>query len=294
VANAVHLETRCNGEHHDGCEAACLIFWKTIWLEPLSAQDSSEARLRDGTGETAEVANAAGIRESELRSCARHSGADGRQEVYVCQATRLPYATTHLSWWDVRQYVEDYTSGNVGFRRIVSGFAFALYSAVLNAGVGLGPALRSVYNRLRPLWRGSMYPGMAGTIPPGQTTPTDSLNLQPGEWVRVKSHGEILATVSVDGKNRGLSWDEEMVPYCGGTFRVLRRVTRIVNEKTGFMQEMKNPCIILDSVICTGRYSKRRKFCPRSIYPYWREIWLERVPGPAPTSAIPECTSAPR
>ena len=47
---------------------------------------------------------------------------------------------------------------------------------------------------------------------------------------------------------------------------------------------MKTPCIILDSVVCQSRYSHCRMFCPRSIYSYWREIWLERV---APASATP-------
>jgi hypothetical protein len=27
-------------------------------------------------------------------------------------------------------------------------------------------------------------------------------------------------------------------------------------------------------VICTSDY---HRLCPRGIYPYWREIWLERV-----------------
>jgi hypothetical protein len=65
---------------------------------------------------------------------------------------------------------------------------------------------------------------------------------------------------------------------------VLRRVDKIINDKTGQMREMKTPCVILDSVICESRYSECRLFCPRSIYPYWREIWLERV-GPAPANA---------
>jgi hypothetical protein len=54
-------------------------------------------------------------------------------------------------------------------------------------------------------------------------------------------------------------------------------VTKIINERTGKMLEMKTPCIVLDSVICESRYSECRLFCPRSIYSYWREIWLERV-----------------
>jgi hypothetical protein len=71
-----------------------------------------------------------------------------------------------------------------------------------------------------------------------------------------------------------------MVPYCGQVHRVLRRVTRIIDEKTGLMQEMKTPCVILDAVVCQSRYSSCRLFCPRGIYSYWREIWLERVePG---------------
>ena len=78
-------------------------------------------------------------------------------------------------------------------------------------------------------------------------------------------------------RNRGMLWDGEMVPYCGGTYQVLARVTRLIDENTGRMQELKYPCIILDSVVCQSRFSSCRMFCPRSIYPYWREIWLERV-----------------
>jgi hypothetical protein len=41
--------------------------------------------------------------------------------------------------------------------------------------------------------------------------------------------------------------------------------------------QMKNDCIVLDGVVCRACYAKNRRFCPRSIYPYWREIWLERA-----------------
>src|SRR5579863_5800546 len=33
VARAVHLETRCDGSAHGGCQAGCLIFWKEAWLK---------------------------------------------------------------------------------------------------------------------------------------------------------------------------------------------------------------------------------------------------------------------
>jgi hypothetical protein len=103
------------------------------------------------------------------------------------------------------------------------------------------------------------------------------LNLQPGEWVRVKSHDAILQTVTTANLNRGMYWDAELVPYCGGTYQVLRRVDKSIDEKTGMMVKMKTPAVILDSVVCQARYSACRMLCPKSMYPYWREIWLERV-----------------
>jgi len=145
------------------------------------------------------------------------------------------------------------------------------------AGLGLGKPMRWLYDHLRFLWGGSMFPRRSGSIPEGQPTPSDKLNLQPGELVRVKTHGQVLQTLSTASKNRGLWWDAEMVPYCGQTHRVLKRVTQIIDEKSGRMQDMRNPCIVLESVTCQSRYSGCRMFCPRSIYSYWREVWLERV-----------------
>ena len=270
VADAVHLQTRCDGGAHGGCEAACLLFWKEKWLKRVS------------TGQQVVPASSltssrAGCTEADVRRAAASGDANGGTAIYVCQATRLPYATSSLSWWDPRQYIEDYTSGNVGLGRILSGLLYSLYYNLSQAGIGLGPIMRWVYDKTHPLWRGTKFPGKSGPIEYGKATPAVSLNLQPGEWVRVKSHDEILQTLNVYNQNRGMRWDAEMVPYCGGTYRVLRRVTRIVDEKTGQMQEMKSPCIILESVVCQARYSECRMFCPRSIYPYWREIWLERV-----------------
>jgi hypothetical protein len=203
--------------------------------------------------------------------------------VYVCQATRLPYATTDLNWWDIRQYIEDYRSGNVGLWKILCGALYFLCYATSNAGIGLGRPIRCFYDTFYPLWRGAPFPRRRGTIPEGEPTPAGTLDLQPGELVRIKPYKEILNTLNTRDRNRGLYFDAEEVPYCGGTYRVLKRVTKIIHEKTGKMLEMKTPSFILDSVICQSRYSECRLFCPRSIYSYWREIWLERV-GPEPSA----------
>ena len=121
------------------------------------------------------------------------------------------------------------------------------------------------------------FPASPGKIPAGAKTPTSSINLQPGELVRVKDHQAILETVDGYCRNRGMSFSAEMAPYCGGTYSVHSRVNQIIDEKTGKMLKMKNACIILDGVICKAQYNKKMIFCPRATYPYWREIWLERI-----------------
>jgi hypothetical protein len=275
VDRAVHLETRCTGEGHGGCQAGCLIFWKEVWLKPINGNSSDAASSLVKIDAT--VAGSAGCTEEDVWRSAQVSSPNSGAPRYICQATQLPYATTDLAWWDIRQYIEDYRSGNVGLWRIFYSFVYSMYYNFSKAGIGVGPAMRWIYDTFHPLWRGTLFPRNVGTIPNGQPTPTKTLNLQPGELVRVKSHQEVLRTLDTSSKNRGMYWDAEMIPYCGGTYQVLKRVTKIIDEKTGKMQEMKTPSIILDSVVCQSRYSNCRLFCPRSIYSYWREIWLERV-----------------
>jgi hypothetical protein len=39
---------------------------------------------------------------------------------------------------------------------------------------------------------------------------------------------------------------------------------------------MSNELIVLEGAGCEGRYTDPLH-CPRASYPYWREVWLERV-----------------
>jgi hypothetical protein len=107
------------------------------------------------------------------------------------------------------------------------------------------------------------------------------LDLQPGEWVQVKNLDEIQATLTPEGRHRGLWFDREMMPYCGRTFRVRQRIRLFIDEKDGRMIELRNDCVTLEGVICSGNLSLRRWFCSRAIFPYWREAWLRRVAPPA-------------
>jgi hypothetical protein len=160
--------------------------------------------------------------------------------------------------------VQDLTSGNVTLRDFVRYGLFAMFNAFMAR------------------WFGRRYPHLCGVAP--KPTPTAILNLQPGERVQVRSRAEIMQTVGPNMKNRGLHFDVEMVPFCDETHTVRTRVERIVDEKTGLLITMPNPCIILDGVACGGMLSSSRMFCPRSTYPYWREIWLKRTSGPLSTA----------
>jgi hypothetical protein len=293
LEGTVHLETRCDGGAHGGCQAGCLLYWKQAWLKPVSLELTKVAGLSEPPcgGEVDSKLNT-GCSESQMLAHTQISDPNGGPPRYVCQATQIPQATTPLAWWDVRQYIEDYRSGNVGLERIFSGLIYSAYFHLSQAGIGLGPIMRWFYNKTHSFWGGTLFPRTPGFLPDGAPTPSVKLNLQPGELVRVKSHEEILKTVDFSNRNRGMFWDAELVPYCGGTYRVLKRVSRLIDEKTAKMVEMKNPCIVLDTVVCQARYSQCRMLCPKSMYPYWREIWLERVEGNGSVPATPASEEA--
>src|SRR5262245_29753145 len=41
LSDGVHLDLRCDGKAHGGCQAACLIFWKETWLKPVTGGSTS-------------------------------------------------------------------------------------------------------------------------------------------------------------------------------------------------------------------------------------------------------------
>ena len=64
-------------------------------------------------------------------------------------------------------------------------------------------------------------------LPDEATSPSfEPVGLKAGDLVRVRSREEIAATLNREARNRGLSFSPEMVPYCGGTYRVRDRVER--------------------------------------------------------------------
>jgi hypothetical protein len=274
VPDAIHLDLRCDGAAYGGCQAACLIFWKEAWLKPV---DASGAVVAAPAHHTRNVG--AGCTEDDVRRAVQVNDSDNPKEIrYACQATELPRYTTLLPWWDVRQYVEDWRSGNASLTQILSGAIYAAYYyGTLSYRDKIGAPARWLYDTVQSLFGGVPFPRKKGKLPDGMAVAIADLKLQPGELVRVKSYKDILATLDRGNKNRGLFFDAEMVPYCGRTFRVRARVQNFLDEKTGKMISLKTPAVILEHVWCQSRYSDCRMFCPRAIYSWWREVWLERA-----------------
>jgi len=281
LPDGIHLNLRCDGQAFGGCQAACLIFWKEQWLKPVDgATGHAESPTPAGAARHNEPAGSDRCTVEDVGKATRAPGLQpGDETVYACQATRLLDYTKPLPWWDARQYLEDYTSGNASLWRIVRGTIYVCYFyPTLSFSKRFGGPARWIYDRFQSLWGGLPFPRHWGRLPAGQPAPVAALNLQAGELVRIKSYEEILKTIdNKTNRNRGMTFDGEMMPYCGGIYRVRGRVEKFIDEKTGKIKTMKTPAVILDDVFCRSRYSYHRMYCPRSIFSWWREIWLERV-----------------
>ena len=251
--HTVHLAgARCDGSAHGGCQAGCLLFWREEWLEtpagiPLRAPPREMRPV--ATEETLHDDTVAGV------------DADGTT-LYRCAATKIMRASSPLPSYEPSQYVADVRSGNFRTLFVIRGLLILLFNKFQALS-------RKLPRRLR-IADGLPYPFFRGT---GPGPKPESLELQPGDLVEVKSKDEIMAALGPNNKNRGLIFDVEMLPYCGRRARVIKKVERIIEEHTGRMINLRD-CVILDQVTCVGKY---HRFCPRAIHIYWREAWLRRV-----------------
>jgi len=272
--DAVHLAgVRCDGGGHGGCQAACLIYWKHAWLRKVDPLDEPASVVAVSTASPAGTADWAGAPVPGadrllplLAVASRGPAGQDDVDVYRCQATELLRAAPQqLPMRHLGQFVDDVRTGNVGLLRSIRALLVLLYNR-----------MQGVSSRFLPSWlriRGGRHWGyLRGRAT--TKTPTGTTDLQPGELVRIKSRQEIELTLNAALLNRGMGFDAEMARFCGRTARVARRVDHIIDERTGRMLHMRNPCIVLEDIVCEGAFTAN---CPRSIPPYWREVWLDRL-----------------
>ncbi|MEM2143827.1 MAG: hypothetical protein QW279_00570 [Candidatus Jordarchaeaceae archaeon] len=239
IKDTVILEgVTCNGEAHGGCNRTCLLFWKKAWLKkpPIESSKDQEFTQEDAL---------------KKRNCATSKG-----QTFSCQITNLINASSP-NFWDINQHLFDLTLRFNG-SKIAKLFKF-IYSI-----------LSSSIFKVQHLLGIKKHANLNGKL---KRTPTSSLNLQPGEIVEVKGKEEIQATLDVKGRNRGLAFANEMLRYCGGRYRVLKRIDKMINEQTGQMRQIPNT-VILEGVHCDGSFHGG---CKRTCYCLWREIWLKRI-----------------
>jgi hypothetical protein len=232
-------ELRCDGVAHGGCQKGCFLMWKEAWLKRVDDHIYRESDSNEPDDDSFPYP---------------HVSLDSQ---YVCQSTELASATAALPWWDVGMVLRD-----IRAKTYSSSALFALIA-------------RAILMRLIARAMGKSYRHLEGTR---TRTPTQTLRLRSGEWVKVRSREEIVDTLDRSGKNRGLVFTVEMVQFCGGTYRVLRRLEKMINEPTRRLVDVQDT-VILENVVCDGCHIARGG-CPRANYHFWREIWLERVSEP--------------
>ncbi|MDP3174275.1 MAG: hypothetical protein Q8M88_07560 [Phenylobacterium sp.] len=176
-------------------------------------------------------------------------------ELYVCQSTALGEATASMSKWSLGHLATDLRRGEITPPRLANVVS------------------RTLLNLARRKLGMDEIDAVKG---PGTERRRGRLNLQAGEWVRIKPVEQIQATLDANGKNLGLAFEPEMKRYAGGVFQVEFLVDRIIQEETGVMSPLTHTVALRD-LVCQGICVKN---CPRSNPLYWRESWLERVEAP--------------
>jgi hypothetical protein len=237
---------RCDGAGHDGCKRACRVFWKEAWLRSTESSTAAAPSSTDGLAELR-----ARLR---VKSDATH---------YLCQSTQLGRATETFPGrqkpWILRIAFRQIRNGDLPLPAVVK--LFALWS----------------YQKLRRAVAGDDW--LRG---PHTRTPSTTLNLKPGELVRIKSRDEIVATLDNKRRNRGMGMCYEVTRCCEHEAKVRYRVDRIIDEQSGEMRDMRDTVALGpmrgagtlgEECLCYDELGD----CPRGELMYWREIWLERV-----------------
>jgi hypothetical protein len=236
---------RCPGTSHDGCQRACLLFWKTAWLK----------NIEEAQPATVPTPEELGLLQARLTT---RVSADR----YFCQSSQLSAATEKAKLGRMQILVKcwrDVRSGAVG------------------SGEMLRLILVPLYRKIRDWLFGRRR--LLGDL---TRTPVGELNLRPGEMVEIRNLEEIRQTLDTRGRNRGLVCDLELGKFCGKKYRVRSRLDRMISERTGQMREVGGT-VILDGNLCIC--ARTLGGCPRQEYCYWREVWLRRVETQAARTA---------
>ena len=212
-SDVVLLEgVRCSGEDHDGCQKACMIFWREAWLRRVEQASEMPHANQDGW--------------ANLRARLITKKASNR---YFCQASEILNSTTEISRLDR-------IAGCINEVRVENCSALAMAGRVMSW----------LFWRLRRKLFGDYARGN------NKRTPAKALQLQTGEWVEVKPVNDIAKTLDHRAHNRGLYFTPDMRRLCGQHCQVDRPLERIIVDGTGEMRSMHNTVYLKDGMCgCT-------------------------------------------
>jgi hypothetical protein len=232
---------RCSGAAHDGCQKACMIFWREAWLRKVAPQSAP--------------ANPSPQSVEHLRARLKTNIA---ANIYFCQASELARAAPQLSRSQrLTKCFNEIASRNCTPLEMLHRIGIWLFWRIRRAILG-------------PFARGT-----------NKDTPAESLNLQPGQLVRVKSMEDISRTLNEKSSNRGLWFSPDMSQIAGTEQRVERRIDKLIVDTTGQMRQLRNT-VYLEGSMC-GCAHVAFGGCSRCEFAYWREIWLTRKSDPPRT-----------
>ena len=203
---------RCSGADHDGCQKACMIFWREAWLRKVASTEVPQSSS-----------------ESERSLLRRRLKTKTSPNKYFCQAGEILNATTDLSKWDrIGKCFAEVRVGNC------TSFEMARRIASW------------VFWRSRRMFLGDYARGK------NSKTPAESLHLKSGELVEVKPVNGISETLDNRAHNRGLYFTPDMRNLCGQRHQVERKLEKIIVDGTGEMRTMRNTVYLKDGMCgCT-------------------------------------------
>ena len=258
--NTVHLSgVRCDGSAHGGCQAYCLLYFREEWLERSPSPTDADQPGRHA--ETAEQTDPPAELVQRLEAYA-----DKGPGYYRCQATQALEASRPLV--GVGHYWTTLRTRNVPLGR----WPRLAFWRVVNLYQKF--SRHFVPKRLR-IAGGATLPNLWGPVVDEQWPERPLQDFQAGELVEVRSRREILATLDRYQRNKGLWFDQEMVPLCGKRGRVLYRVERLIDEGSGRMLKVKKDLYVVAGMVgCEGI---QHKLCTRQAIAMLRDAWLRRV-----------------
>jgi hypothetical protein len=114
---------------------------------------------------------------------------------------------------------------------------------------------------------------------------------RPGDWVRVRSPDEILATLDEQGRLDGMPFMPEMLAYCGKTLRVYKRAHKTCDtiEYRG-LRKLKRTVHLVESR-CDG---SAHGGCDAACSLFWNEAWLESATAPGVSTQARRTASPPQ